>query len=267
MTDPFSHDERERTGRNAGLCIHPEGYDGECPCPPSCDCCKVTAATPAVDQLRADANAWRRKAIRRALAISRLRGTIDACIDLADEKITDPGPRGDGYREAIGDLREVLREFGHLDGDGAAATEATEPAPWLLAGTRDARIPEQHRFTVHPVDPELERAATERARQVADEAQRASEQLAALNAPHTGLVVQPYRNDAGQPAWVFRCWGTDHCDGYLSLDHSSQQSAERARDRHLAEGHAIAEPAQDGGPTVADCARADRNWDLRKAGE
>jgi hypothetical protein len=55
--------------------------------------------------------------------------------------------------------------------------------------------------------------------------------------PHTGLVVQPYRNDRGQSAWVFRCWGTDTCDGYLSLDHRSPQSAERARDRHLAEDH------------------------------
>jgi hypothetical protein len=54
--------------------------------------------------------------------------------------------------------------------------------------------------------------------------------------PHTGLVVQPYR-DHGEQKWVFRCWGTDTCDGYLSLDHQSQQSAERARDRHVAEDH------------------------------
>jgi hypothetical protein len=53
----------------------------------------------------------------------------------------------------------------------------------------------------------------------------------------TGLVVQPYRNDRGEPAWVFRCWGTDTCDGWLSLDHSSEQSAQRARDRHVAEEH------------------------------
>jgi hypothetical protein len=55
--------------------------------------------------------------------------------------------------------------------------------------------------------------------------------------PHTGLVVQPYRNDRGQPAWVFRCWGTDTCDGWLSLDHTSEQSAQRARDRHVADQH------------------------------
>jgi hypothetical protein len=54
--------------------------------------------------------------------------------------------------------------------------------------------------------------------------------------PHTGLVVQPYR-DHGEKRWVFRCWGTDTCDGYLSLDHYSQQAAERARDRHLVEDH------------------------------
>ncbi|MFE2311638.1 hypothetical protein ACFXC8_00305 [Streptomyces sp. NPDC059441] len=55
--------------------------------------------------------------------------------------------------------------------------------------------------------------------------------------PHTGLVVQPY-TDHGVQKWVFRCWGTDDgCDGWLSLDHYSLQSAERARDRHVAEEH------------------------------
>jgi hypothetical protein len=65
--------------------------------------------------------------------------------------------------------------------------------------------------------------------------------------PHTGLVVQPYRTDQGRPAWVFRCWGTDTCDGWLSLDHTSRQSAERARDRHAAEAHTPQPPA---GPTA-----------------
>jgi len=54
--------------------------------------------------------------------------------------------------------------------------------------------------------------------------------------PHTGLVVQPYR-DHGKERWVFRCWGTGTCDGLLSLDHTSQQSAEHARDRHVREEH------------------------------
>lgn len=67
--------------------------------------------------------------------------------------------------------------------------------------------------------------------------------------PHTGLVVEPYRNDRGEQAWVFRCWGSDSCDGWLSLDHTSQQSAERARDRHVTEEHA--EP----GELTADEAR------------
>lgn len=56
--------------------------------------------------------------------------------------------------------------------------------------------------------------------------------------PHTGLVIQPYRNDRGDNVWVFRCWGSDSCDGWLSLDHHSEQSAERARDRHVTEEHA-----------------------------
>jgi hypothetical protein len=60
---------------------------------------------------------------------------------------------------------------------------------------------------------------------------------------HTGLVIQPYRNDRGDPAWVFRCWGTDTCDGWLSLDHSSEQSAARALTSHLAEFHSAGVPA------------------------
>lgn len=54
--------------------------------------------------------------------------------------------------------------------------------------------------------------------------------------PHTGLVVQPY-TDHGLQRWVFRCWGTSTCDGLLSLGHTSQQWAERARDRHVREEH------------------------------
>ncbi|WP_060887649.1 hypothetical protein [Streptomyces caniscabiei] len=56
------------------------------------------------------------------------------------------------------------------------------------------------------------------------------------------LVVEPYRNDRHQNVWVFRCWGTKTCDGWLSLDHHSQQSAERARDRHVAEAHPEEKP-------------------------
>lgn len=37
---PLTPEEEEE----AGFCVHPEGYEGECPCPPSCDCCAVQAA-------------------------------------------------------------------------------------------------------------------------------------------------------------------------------------------------------------------------------
>jgi hypothetical protein len=92
-------------------------------------------AQAATDQLRADANGWRLKAIRRAVTASRLRGTIDACLDLADEPVTDRTAWGDGYRAGIADLREVLREFGHLQPDASGQ--------WLRAGTRDLSIPDQ----------------------------------------------------------------------------------------------------------------------------
>lgn len=61
---------------------------------------------------------------------------------------------------------------------------------------------------------------------------------------HTGLVVQPYRDDHNRPRWVFRCWGTDTCDGWLSLDHASEQSAGRALVSHIAEFHTAAKATE-----------------------
>lgn len=37
----------------AATCMHPVGDGGECPCPPSCGCCKVTAASPRRDTRQA----------------------------------------------------------------------------------------------------------------------------------------------------------------------------------------------------------------------
>jgi len=73
------------------------------------------------------AEAWRRKAIRRALETSKLRGAIEGCRDLISEDITRSDAWGDGYREAINDLREILAAFGQLepDHDGPSVAEAT----------------------------------------------------------------------------------------------------------------------------------------------
>lgn len=72
------------------------------------------------------------------------------------------------------------------------------------------------------------------------DADTAREALRQMNAdPHglqAGMIVKPY-TERGQHKWVFRCWGTDTCDGWLSLDHGTQTSAESARDRHVAEAH------------------------------
>lgn len=107
------------------------------------------------------------------------------------------------------------------------------------------------------------------------------------------LVVESYRNDQNQLCWAFRCWGTDTCDGWLSLGHDTKRWAEIARDRHVAEAHGeftdeearnLASDAyrqavqriesagpklagHDDGPSVLECAEADRAWDLQKAGE
>jgi hypothetical protein len=154
-----------------------------------------TPSTPAAQpDERQQLEDWRRKAVRRALRISKLEGTIQAITDLAAEEITARNDWGDGYRAAITDLQEVLREFGHLPATADTAS-------------------------LTPSTPEH-----------------------AANNGDSALVVEPYRTDRGDPAWVFRCWGTDTCDGWLSLDHTSQQSAERARDRHVNEEHTAASP-------------------------
>ncbi|MEV7364284.1 hypothetical protein [Streptomyces sp. NPDC091299] len=70
------------------------------------------AATEAAEpDARQQAEAWRRKAVRRALKISKLQGTLAAVTDLASEQITARTEWGDGYRAALADLQEVLREF------------------------------------------------------------------------------------------------------------------------------------------------------------
>ncbi|RSS11378.1 hypothetical protein [Streptomyces sp. WAC08401] len=75
----------------------------------------VNGPAPVVDttDVRQQAETWRRKAVRRALTISKLTGTLQAVTELASEEITARTEWGDGYRAAITDLQEVLCEFGH----------------------------------------------------------------------------------------------------------------------------------------------------------
>ncbi|MET7429595.1 hypothetical protein ABZT16_11435 [Streptomyces flaveolus] len=80
------------------------------------------------DELRQQAEGWRHKAVRRAIQISKLTGIIQAVTDLASEEITARTEWGDGYRAAIADLQEVLREFGHPVPDPAAGPTVAECA-------------------------------------------------------------------------------------------------------------------------------------------
>jgi hypothetical protein len=145
-------------------------------------------------------------------AIARVR----AAVHIADDEDVTDWQRG--YRACAVNALAALDQ----PAPGPAATQATKPG---------------HVITIEG-DPA---AAHEAVRQMD----------ADTTNPHTGLVVQPYR-DHGEQKWVFRCWGTDDgCDGWLSLDHYSQQSATRARDRHVAEEH----PNKEQLPTAADRVR------------
>ena len=55
------------------------------------------------------------------------------------------------------------------------------------------------------------------------------------------MQVQEY-TERGRHLWAFRCWGTDTCDGWLSLGHTSERSARRSQDRHVTEEHHMPTP-------------------------
>lgn len=81
--------------------------------------------------------------------------------------------------------------------DQPAPAPASAPALWLLAGTRDLSIPTQHTFTARPVDPETERAATERAIQAAADSEKSAAWFAAHSQP------TPAAPEATEPpAWA-----------------------------------------------------------------
>jgi hypothetical protein len=54
--------------------------------------------------------------------------------------------------------------------------------------------------------------------------------------PDGAMTVQEY-TERGRKLWVFRCWGTDTCDGWLGLGHHTQTSALVERERHVVEAH------------------------------
>lgn len=94
--------------------------------------------------------AWRRRAIRRALALSRAHGLITAVCDLAHEDDEEmPGEHGDGYRQALADLREILTAFGHLpDAQNTNGAELVhpckDPQARALVEVDDLTIPVVH---------------------------------------------------------------------------------------------------------------------------
>lgn len=51
------------------------------------------------------------------------------------------------------------------------------------------------------------------------------------------MRIAEYRPDHGHRAWAARCWGDGQCDGWLSLDHTTERWAQQAARRHLAEDH------------------------------
>lgn len=180
------------------------------------------------DQQKAEV--WRRKAVRRAIRISRLEGTIQAVTDLAGEEITDRGEWGAGYQACITDLREVLTEFGHLPaGDTEQRAIQLEGLLGIANETSNRSEAERARYEKEAV------AATQHVLELKAELADAQVALASV------------REAA---AWIRR--------NYPALTHANDRLA-AALDEP---------PAHDAGPTVAEAAADDRAyWECRDAGE
>jgi hypothetical protein len=153
-----------------------------------------------------------------------------AAIHIADDEDVTDWQRG--YRACAVNARRALDD----PASDAVVTACQPLTRQQMEAVRAAGLPPGTHLTRAVVDEALRQAQAER-----DTAATETQEHPAP-AITTGLVVQPYRADDGTPKWVFRCWGTDTCDGWLSLDHYNQQSAERARDRHIAEAHAEEQP-------------------------
>ncbi|MFF8482359.1 hypothetical protein [Streptomyces antibioticus] len=127
-----------------------------------------------------------RRATRAEAEAARYTETDSA--DAAAGSYAHRAERAENAIAAVAGLRDDLRGItgarwiaDALDNilDQTAPTPAqVAPSRWLLAGTRDL---DHHRYTAAPVTPEMERAATARARQAAADSERAAEYLAKLS--------------------------------------------------------------------------------------
>jgi hypothetical protein len=103
-------------GAHTTPCVHPAGYEGECPCKPSCGCCTATAVAPAPEPgplhvLRVRLAEERRKAARVA-GVARvpearyvhdgIAAGLDIALGWVDHLLRDPAPAPEpGLRERI----------------------------------------------------------------------------------------------------------------------------------------------------------------------
>lgn len=106
---------------------------------------------------------------RAEAAVARIR----AAVHIADDQDVTDWQRG--YRACAERAIAAL--------DQPAPIPAPAPSSWLAAGTRDLSIPTQHAFTARPVDPETERAATDRAAQAAADSEKSAAWFAAHSQP------------------------------------------------------------------------------------
>lgn len=107
-----------------------------------CPACGRGDAAPTVED-------WEQQKQRAETAENRLRLAHQARrakehqLDGIRRALCDIGAIQDGDPYSHADLEDVIRQLGSIDEQpGPTATEATEPARWLFAGTRDLSIPD-----------------------------------------------------------------------------------------------------------------------------
>ncbi|MFI6251481.1 hypothetical protein [Streptomyces sp. NPDC051016] len=189
--------------------IRPDGTTEQLPCADWCYACRIEKGEAALTRVRALRDDLRETTGARYIA--------DALDKILGD--TTPGPGAPNVPRCAVCLTPVAEHAGKM------CARRGQPE----ADTLTAPVPvDQH--------PDVLRERAETDMHAITEAEAVRQLDADPHGLKAGMIVKAYR-EHGHEKWVFRCWGTSTCDGLLSLDHSSRQGAERARDRHVAEDH------------------------------
>jgi hypothetical protein len=233
-----------------------------------------------VAEIERDRDEWRQRAVKDGELLAKAWEQRDE----AREQLRDGQLAVEEARGAAGRLAEVLREiFARCDGSIFR--------PWSAQGFRVLQVGrddydrwrtvlETSAPRVNAPSPQASGVADAKPLTPADDTEQPGACPPDCAEQHTyenGCLLDPaqFPDDTGaisqgsgpsRDSWAWRCWGTDTCDGWLSLDHGSAAAARRAYDRHVRHKHGKPVPPGVGRTTLC-CSRfrsqekhAAHNW-------